>query len=244
MHIEAMCCFVVQQSSISIYWHITHTRTKTIQCTPSYGPLIGLSTGMKLSEQNLWPHLFIYAASCILSVYGVKMRKQSMFCAIEVDSPVRARICMRNDLQFKRFYHNQTYCSRYHQMFVCGNCLYLGMFCWSCFCCWTLSHDLSYDSAACWNIKQNKTKAAVRSKLLTHLLMLSTWTESVPGQWGFLYSQKEIFIVYLPYVCFWCTFAILQLIKCNKKKEIEIASQFNWIDWKIERARLFVRMAH
>lgn len=68
----------------------THTRTKTIQCTLSYGPLIGLSTGMKLSEQNLWPHLFIYAASCILSVYGVKMRKQSMFCAIEVDSPVSA----------------------------------------------------------------------------------------------------------------------------------------------------------
>lgn len=95
----------------------THARTKTIQCTLSYGPLIGLSTGMKLSEQNLWPHLFIYAASCILSVYGVKMRKQSMFCAIEVDSPVSASahtICMRNDLQFKRFYHSQTYCSRYH----------------------------------------------------------------------------------------------------------------------------------
>lgn len=86
---DVLLCRSTEQH-IHLLAHYTHTRTKTIQCTLSYGPLIGLSTGMKLSEQNLWPHLFIYAASCILSVYGVKMRKQSMFCAIEVDSPVSA----------------------------------------------------------------------------------------------------------------------------------------------------------
>lgn len=80
--------------------HCTRTEKKNSVSARAlvYGPLICLSTGMKLSEQNLWPCLFIYAEAIAHSLnaktkhlcFPIALRTMCAVCCV-------CRL-MRNDL--------------------------------------------------------------------------------------------------------------------------------------------------
>lgn len=77
--------------------HCTRTEKKNSVSARVYGPLICLSTGMKLSEPNLWPCLFIYAEAI---AHSLNAKTKHLCFPIALRTMCAVCRLMRNDLSF------------------------------------------------------------------------------------------------------------------------------------------------